>query len=305
MAYVLQSFSSGAILTNSQLWQTEENIATHVHGLSGVAGAGVSIKREDKSQAFTVQPSDSGKLFDCYIPDDAYAGTFQPAGTLGNDFSIMIKNRDATLPVLLLAASGQTIDGRSGYLLCPLESVSIYSSSAALHTNGSNDPVLVYNQPVASSVSEIEISLLNYANHFTFFELQAVGVQGWTDDGGVGEKRTQLRISTDSLQSYLGDGTYVNVGFGADTNFVDLQGTIGDNMAYNVRFNQGTDTSSRTYPVFHVRVGVGYPVSYSDAENIASVTSPGVVHGVLLYSSGEYLKGYTGAAVILKGYGRK
>lgn len=305
MAYVLQSFSSGAILTNSQLWQTEENIATHVHGLSGVAGAGVSIKREDKTQAFTVQPSDSGKLFDCYVPDDTYAGTFQPAGTLGNDFSIMIKNRDATHPVLLLAASGQTIDGRSGYLLCPRESVSIYSSSAALHTNGANDPVLIYNSTIPASIAEVEISMVEYANHFTFFELSAVGIQGWSDETGTGKFRTQMRVSTDSLQSYLGDGTYVNVGFGADTNFIDLQGTVGDNMAYIVRFNQGTDASSRTYPVFHVRVGVGYPVSYSDAENIASVTSPGVIHGVLLYSSGHYVKGYTGNAIIMKAYGRK
>lgn len=303
MAYVLQSFSSGAILTNSQLFQTEENIATHVHGLDGVAGTGVSIRRETKTQAFTIQPSDSGKLFECY--DAPYVGTFQRAGVLGNDFSIMLKNQSTEAPVLLLAASGQTIDGRSGYLLCPRESLSVFSNSAALFTNGASDPVIVYDNTFASSTQEIELDLIQFANHFTFFELMTTGLQGWSDEGGVGQKRTQLRISTDSLQSYLGDGGYNNVGFGADTNFVDLQGTVGDSMTYSVRFNQGTDAASRTYPVFHVRVGVGYPVNYSDAENIASVVSPGVIHGVLIYSSGEYIKGYSGNGLILKAYGRK
>ena len=307
MAYVLQSFSSGAILTNSQLWQTEENIATHVHGLSGVAGAGVSIKREDKTQAFTVQPSDSGKLFDCYVPEDTYAGTFQPAGTLGNDFSIMIKNRDATLPVLLLAASGQTIDGRSGYLLCPLESVSVFSNSEALYTNLRQDPVTLFSESLPTSLAEIEISLLNYAAHFSVFEIEMHGVKG----AGGANSKSRLRISVDSLTSYLGDGLYSNTGFGSDTNFIALQGTsAAHDYFYRVRFNQGNEGGTRIFPVFNVSLGTGYTTSYSDSTEFASVTSAAivsgsVVHGLIVYSSGDYMDGVSGAGYTLRAYGRK
>lgn len=300
MAYVLQSFSSGAILTNSQLFQTEENIATHVHGLDGVTGAGVSIKRETKTQAFTIQPSDSGKLFECY--DAPYDGTFQSAGALGDNFAILIKNRDTVSPILLLAASGQTIDGRSGYLLAPYESVAIYGNSSALYTNGANDPVIVYNTTLAASAQEIEIDLTASANHFVFFELYATGL---TSYDGNSTRQTRMRISTDSLQNFLGDGVYDNTAFGGDTNFIALMNTNGAGTYIAVRYNQGTDTASRSYPVFDVNQGTGLLVTPSGNANFASVDSPGVVHGLLLYPNGDHIRAERGNGIIVKAYGRK
>lgn len=296
MAYVLQSFSSGAILTNSQLFQTEENIATHVHGLDGVAGTGVSIRREKKTQAFTIQPSDSGKLFECF--DAPYAATFQPAGTLGDNFSIMLKNQSALDPVMVLAASGQTIDGRSGYLLCPRESVSFFGDSAQILTTAPNDPVVFLYSTIPTSTGEVEVSLVEYANHFRSFEAVVCGVSG--SQGTVG-----MRFSTDSLSSYFEAGYTNTVGGVADHVYLAV---LGGQLSFSIRFNQGTDVGSRIGAVFHTRMGNGALIGASEYENFAAVSgSPGVVHGILFYglASDEYLQGLTGNSLYLRGYGRK
>ena len=294
MAYVRQTFVASQILTAAQVNQIETNIADHVHGQSGVAGAGMSIRRTAKTAAFTVQASDIGSLFDC--TGAPYTVDFDSAATLGTAFAAQIKNSAQSNAIYLDANGTQTIDGRSGYLLAPQESVLIYSDGSNLGVFGEHDPVTLLSLTLPNSWAQYDVTVSGFADHFTEYDFM---LTGWTVGAAL---QVRLRISVDSGATYMTAG-YDNSALGAATTYIAFMNagtSTGETGWLGARYNRST---SAIRPVFNTYNGKGVSaLSDSQNTNFASTNSGYVVHGLRLYTSASYV---IGGQFVLRGYGRR
>jgi len=294
MAYVRQTFVASQILTAAQVNQIETNIADHVHGQNGVAGAGMSIRRTAKTAAFTVQASDIGSLFDC--TGAPYTVSFDSAATLGTAFAVQIKNSAQSNAIFLDPNGTQTMDGRSGYLLCPLESVLVYSDGSNLGVFGEHDPATLLSLTLPNSWAQYDVDLRTFADHFTEFDFM---MTGWTAGAAL---QVRARVSVDSGATYLTTG-YDNSALGTPTGYIafhDANTTGGNTGWLGARYNRSTPS---IWGVFNTYNGKGVSaLSDSRVTNFARAQSAAVFHGLRLYTSASYV---IGGQFVLRGYGRR
>ena len=294
MAYVRQTFVASQILTAVQVNQIETNIADHVHGQDGVAGAGMSIRRTAKTAAFTVQASDIGSLFDC--TGAPYTVSFDSAATLGTAFAVQIKNSAQSNAIYLDPNGTQTMDGRSGYLLCPLESVLVYSDGSNLGVFGEHDPATLLSLTLPNSWAQYDVDLRTFADHFTEYDFM---VTNWTAGAAL---QVRLQVSVDSGATYLASG-YANSGLGTPTTYIAFHNanTSGGNTSWlGARFNRGAPAFRAVFHTFNAKGASS--VSDSQIVNFGTPQSAAVVHGLRLYTSASYV---IGGQFVLRGYGRR
>ena len=294
MAYVRQTFVASQILTAAQVNQIETNIADHVHGQNGVAGAGMSIRRTAKTAAFTVQASDIGSLFDC--TGAPYTVSFDSAATLGTAFAVQIKNSAQSNAIFLDPNGTQTMDGRSGYLLCPQESALVYSDGSNLGVFGEHDPATLLSLTLPNSWAQYDVSVRDFSDHFTDFDFM---LTGWTTGGAL---QVRGRVSVDSGATYLTTG-YANTIFGTPTGYIafhDANTSGGETGWLGARYNRG---GASIYTVFNTYNGKGVSaLSDSRNTNFAAVQSFSITHGIRFFTSTSYV---IGGRFVLRGYGRR